>query len=578
MRKFFLLIVISTIGLKSPAKNDSLIISSPSNKLKVEFINFINSYPQYRVIYNDIPITDFSKLGLKRADADFSINLKIIAVKKNNINETYNLICGKKMICNHNAVEQTIVMVNSRNEKIEIIFRVSDDGIAFRYHFPYESNEDKIIIEEVSSFKFFSETKAWLHPHRNAQTGWCKTQPSYEEYYFQEIPVGFPSPEEAGWSFPALFNYQNVWILITESNVTPDYCGSRLSQYSPDGEYSIQFPQKDERTSINDSYLPKIKLPAYTPWRVMIIGSLSEIVESTLVTDLAMPTKLNNLNFVKPGRASWSWALLKDNSVVYDIQKKFIDYAADMGWEYCLIDVDWDKQIGYEKIKELTQYAALKNVGIILWYNSSGNWNTTIYSPKNIMNDPIKRKEEMEKISKIGIKGIKVDFWGGDGQSMIKYYFDLIEDAARYNLMVNCHGTTIPRGWERTFPNLVTMEAVRGFEFITFEQFNADSAPRHCAILPFTRNTIGPMDFTPVCFSEIPGIKKRTSNAFELALSVIFYSGIQHFAEIPEGMKKQPEYIINFMKKVPSTWEDTKFIDGYPGKYVILARKNAKQW
>lgn len=574
---FYIFLFSFTHAIK--AISNPIIISSPSNKIKIEFINSADGIPKYRIFYNDIQVTEFSSLGIKTADSDFSKNLKIISLSdKIKINETYELKFGKKRVCNHNAIEQTITMANFKDEKFEIIFRVADDGIAFRYHFPEKSENEKLIIQEVSSFNFFPETKAWLHPHRNAQTGWCKTQPSYEEYYYQEIPVGTPAPEEAGWSFPALFKYKNCWFLITESNVTPDYCGTRLAQFSPEGEYFIQFPQKEERISEKESYLPIVKFPLYTPWRIIIIGNLSDIVESTLVTDLAMPSKFEDISFIKPGRASWSWALLKDNSVVYDVQKKFIDYAANMGWEYCLIDVDWDKRIGYEKIKELVQYASTKNVGIILWYNSSGSWNTTTYSPKNIMNDPIKRKQEMEKLANIGVKGIKVDFWGGDGQSMIKYYFDLFEDAAKYHLLVNCHGTTIPRGWERTFPNLVTMEAVRGFEFITFEQFNADSAPRHCAILPFTRNAIGPMDFTPVCFSEIPNIKRKTSNAFELALSVLFFSGIQHFAEIPEEMNKQPNYVINFMKNVPSTWEETKFIDGYPGNYVVLARKNNKKW
>lgn len=178
----------------------------------------------------------------------------------------------------------------------------------------------------------------------------------------------------------------------------------------------------------------------------------------------------------------------------------------------------------------------------------------------------------------MGVAGVKIDFFGGDGQSMMAYYIDLFEDAAKYKLMVNCHGATIPRGWTRTYPNLVSMEAVRGFEYVTFEQQNTDKEPTHCTMLPFTRNAIGPMDFTPVCFSEVPGLKRITSNAFELALSVLFQSGIQHYAEVPEGMMNQPNYVIDFMKNIPKRWDDIKFIDGYPGKYAVIARKGNGKW
>ncbi len=556
-----------------------LTINSPSKNILVELYLTSSGIPAYKVYHNNIEILELSLLGVKRADADFSKNLSLAGISDpKEIKEEYSLITGKKRYCVHHSFERAVLFKNINDECFEIIFRVSDDGVAFRYHFPEKIDKKVLIIGENTTFNFNRDTKAWLHPHCNAQTGWANTQPSYEEYYFQEVAVGTLSPFEGGWSFPALFKTNNTWILITETALTPDYCGTRLAQYSPDGEYSIAFPQSGERISSKDSYLPLISLPFYTPWRLLIIGTLKTIVESTLVTDLAKLPEQNDYSYVKPGRSSWSWVLLKDDSTVYEVQKKFIDYASSMGWEYCLIDADWDKKIGFEKIKELVEYAKSKNVGILLWYNSSGSWNTTTYSPKNIMNKPEERKLEMEKISKIGVKGIKVDFWGGDGQSMIQYYFDLFKDAHEHKLMVNCHGTTIPRGWERTFPNLVSMESVRGFEFVTFAQENADSAPRHCTILPFTRNTIGPMDFTPVCFSEVPNIKRKTSNAFELALSVIFYSGIQHYAEIPSGMYKQPQYIIDFMKNVPVCWEETKFIDGYPGNYVVLARKGNNKW
>jgi hypothetical protein len=223
-------------------------------------------------------------------------------------------------------------------------------------------------------------------------------------------------------------------------------------------------------------------------------------------------------------------------------------------------------------------YAASKHVGVILWYNSAGNWNTVKYHPRDLILTKESREKEFSRIATMGVKGIKVDFFNGDGQSMIAYYQDIIEDAAKYKLLVNCHGSTLPRGFQRTYPNLVSMEAVRGMEFITFSQDDANLQPRHCATLPFVRNVFDPMDFTPVYFSEIPNVQRKTTQGFELALAVLFHSGVQHYAEKPEGMRAMPEYIQAVMRDIPVAWEETQFIDGYPGKYAVMARKVKDTW
>jgi hypothetical protein len=377
---------------------------------------------------------------------------------------------------------------------------------------------------------------------------------------------------------PALFNSGKYWISVTETGVDTNYCGSRLSQFSPDGEYSVQFPQPQEGRP-GEPVLPESNLPWLTPWRVIAIGeNLGSLVESTLETDLSAPAKYDVGSWLKPGIASWSWVILKDDATVYNVQKQFIDFAASMHWRYCLIDAFWDKQIGYEKIKELADYAATKDVKILLWYNSAGDWNTTPLTPRDKMLTAQSRNAEFQKLKDMGISGIKVDFFGGDGQSMMKYYIDILNDAARYNLAVNFHGATFPRSWCRTYPNLVSMEAIKGEEYITFVQSNADLQPTHCTVIPFTRNLFDPMDFTPVNFSGIPHITRRTTGGFEIALSVIFTSGIQHIAETPDGMASQKDFVKEYMSSLPEYWDDVKFIDGYPGKYVVLARKSGDQW
>jgi hypothetical protein len=322
---------------------------------------------------------------------------------------------------------------------------------------------------------------------------------------------------------------------------------------------------------------PLFKMPFGSPWRIITIGGLNSIIESTLGSDLARPAVSMDRSFIKPGKASWSWIMSKDDFIVYDEQVKYIDMAAGMRWQYCLVDADWDRKIGYEKMKELVDYAAAKNVGMLVWYNSAGDWNTVKYTPRNKLLTAQSRASEFGRLQKMGIKGVKIDFFGGDGQSVIKYYLEILKDAARYKLLVNFHGATLPRGWHRTYPNLMTTEAVRGFEMITFGQADADQEATHCAMLPFTRNAFDPMDFTPMNLYKIPTkVVRKTTGSFELALSVLFLSGIQHYAESPEGMRHIPDHVKTFLRELPDQWAESKFIDGYPGKLVVVARKSAK--
>jgi hypothetical protein len=319
-------------------------------------------------------------------------------------------------------------------------------------------------------------------------------------------------------------------------------------------------------------------LPWQTPWRIIAIGDLKTITQSTLGTDLALPATKMDVDFIKPGKASWSWILKKDDSTVYDVQKEYIDFASNMKWQYCLIDAGWDKSIGYDSIKMLADYAKQKNVGILLWYNSAGDWNTVPFTPHSKLLTHESRVQEFSRLQTMGIKGIKVDFFGGDGQSMINYYQDILEDAAHHHLLVNFHGATLPRGWQRTYPNLMTTEAVYGYEMITFNQKDADVAPQHMMMCAMVRNAFDPMDFTPMNLYKIPHINRVTTSAFELATSVTFLSGIQHYAESPDGMAHVPEYVKDFLRALPNSWDDVKSIDGYPGKLYVVARKSGSKW
>jgi hypothetical protein len=410
-----------------------------------------------------------------------------------------------------------------------------------------------------------------------AQTGWMNTNPAYEEHYRMDIAVGTPSPLTAGWVFPALFKAGDTWVALTEAHMDGSFHASRLQAKSTGGVYRIGTPMAAE-VAPGGALLAQAATGLRSPWRVLAIGSLATVMDSTLGTDLAAPAIAFDAAKALPGHAAWSWGLLKDDATMYGVQHDFIDYAADMRWNYVLVDADWDRKIGYDKIAELAAYGASKNVGLFLWYNSSGSWNKTEYSPKGKLLTHAQRDAEFARLAQMGIKGIKVDFFAGDGQSMMAYYLGILDDAARHGLLVNFHGATLPRGWARTYPNLMTAEAVKGLEFTTFEQRDQDAMPAHAAMLPFARNLFDPMDFTPMVFGDVPNIRRATRNGFELALPVLFLSGVQNFAEVPAGMATVPVYVKTFLQELPRSWDDSRFIDGVPGQYLMLARKAGERW
>ncbi len=573
MRYAFLVSLLCAICFFSFAQ--TVTVSSPDKKIVV---SCQVEQMTYAIAYKGKTVMENSRLGLVREDEDFSKQLKVNKISTpQQVKDSYTLLTTKKKNIIYVATERVIETQTTSGKKMNIIFRVSNDGVAFRYAFPEQSTDLKKIKSEETSFHFLQGTRAWLQPKTEAQSGWEHTNPSYEAHYMMDIATGTPSPGKNGWVYPALFKYNDVWMLITEAAVGRTYCGTALQQASPDNEYKINFPQAPEVFTGGVLY-PESTLPWQTPWRIIAMGDLKNIVESTLGTDLAAPAKKMDAAFIKPGKSSWSWILKKDDSTVFTVQKKYIDFAADMHWQYCLIDATWDQLIGYDSVKMLADYARGKNVGLLLWYNSAGDWNTVKFTPKDKLLTHESRMQEFARIHAMGIKGVKIDFFGGDGQSMMNYYEDILEDAAANQLLVNFHGATLPRGLHRTYPNHMTSEAVFGYEMITFGQQAANAAPAHAVMSALVRNAFDPMDFTPMNLYKIPNIQRITTAAFELATSVVFLSGIQHYAESPEGMKRVPAYVKDFLRSLPDSWDDVKFIEGYPGKLLVVARKKGNSW
>lgn len=555
-----------------------LALESPNKQLDISVFVNPDKTLSYSIKRNGHAVLLPSPLGLKLAGADFSHGLELVAsspVKL--VSDQYEMAVGKRREIQYRANEQVFSLVNAAGNKMEVAFRVSDDGVAFRYVVADSAITAKRFISEATGFAFDPKTRAFLQPMAVAKTGWGKTNPSYEEHYQVDVPVGQPAPLKSGWVFPALFRSGDSWVALTEANMDGAFHASRLATNSPGGVYRIDGPTPKEIFS-NGKLLAETNGVLTTPWRVVAVGALDTVMNSTLGTDLAAPAIRFDAKLVQPGHASWSWPLLKDGATIFEVQKKFIDYAVDMKWDYTLVDAEWDKQIGYDKMAELAGYAAAKGVGLLAWYNSAGAWNDAPQTPRNKLLTHEARAKEFARLHGMGIKGIKVDFFGGDGVSMIRYYVDILQDAAEAGLLVNFHGATLPRGLERTYPNLMTAEAIRGFEFTTFDQKDHDLVPGHVVNAAMIRNLFDPMDFTPMVFGDMGQIKRITRNGFELAQSVLFLSGIQHFAEVPEGMATAPDYVRGFLRELPRRWDDSRFLAGYPGSHVVVARKAGASW
>lgn len=574
------LIVLFSVFIFGTALGQSqrLSISSPDKKIEVELAGTSDHSLNYAVKRNGELMIAPSLLGLVMNNLDFKQLRFVSASAIQKVTDRYAMSYAKKSSVLYQANRQTITYSNDQGQLIKVVFQVSNDAVAFKYDFTPKTNTFQQVREELTTFNLPQKTRTWLQPMQIAKSGWEQSNPAYEEHYNADVAVEDVPASKTGWVYPALFKVANTFVLITEAGLDSNYCATHLSSASKPGSFTVGFP--DPREVITGKpLLPQSSTSVSSPWRVIALGSLATIIESTAGTDLAKASKIKDTRFVKPGKASWSWINSKDDFIVYEEQKKYIDFAAEMNWQYCLIDADWDRKIGYEKIKELAAHAKAKNVGLLLWYNSAGDWNTVKYTPKNLLLSKESRAKEFSRLRDMGIKGVKIDFFAGDGQSVVKYYIDILNDAAAFGLLVNFHGATLPRGWARTYPNLLTVEAVRGFENVTFNQKDADREAEICTILPFARNAFDPMDYTPLNLYKVSSnVQRKTSSAFQLALSVVFLSGIQHFAESPEGMAHVPRTVQTFLKELPVRWDETRFIDGFPGKNLVLARRAGNKW
>ena len=570
-------------------------LNSPDGKMTVT-VNEEGGRLTYQIDRSGVAFLNKSPLGLKLNFVDLTQDLVIKSCDVTTVKDEYSLMTTKQSHVSYEATQGLFQIEKGGVHAMDVIFRVSNRDVAFRYKlYPKRGRGGEtrvaVVESEASGFVLPDGTTTFLCPQSKPMGGFARTSPSYETSYTLDEPVGKNGWGE-GYTFPCLFKVPSVatklqptgqgWVLISETGTDGGYVGCRLLNEGG-ANYRIGFPQQGEMNGIG-STTPAVSLPSETPWRTITCGeTLANVVETTVANDLVQPKYKASKNYTY-GKGSWSWIIGMDSSCNFDEQKRYIDFSAAMGWRSVLIDALWDKQIGYEKMEELARYAKSKGVGIFLWYNSNGQWNDAPQSPLNKMDKSAARRAEMAWMQKNGILGIKVDFFGGDKQPMMQLYEDILTDANEFGIQCIFHGCTLPRGWERMYPNYVASEAVLASENLHFGQGACDAEAYNACIHPFIRNTVGSMDFGGSTLNKYynadnqHGTVRKTSDVFALATAVLFQSSVQHFAMAPNNLTDAPAWAVDFMKQVPTTWDEVRFIDGYPGKYCIFARRSGDKW
>ena len=532
-----------------------------------------------------------ARLGLNTNAFDWS-SLEMKDLKTEEVSFDYTMSKTKASKVSHKATKGTVTFVNPNGNSLAVEFVVSRNDVAFRYVLPKEGETGSVrVMDELTEFSFTDGegVVSYLTPQSHAMVGWKRTTPSYEEHYAIAKPLSEKSQHGHGYTFPCLFKVgESGWVLVSETGVDGSYCGSRLgdSRFSAEDKaysYKIEYPMPEENNG-NGTSEPGVALPGATPWRTITLGEdLAPIVETTVAWDMVEPLYETGHDY-KYGKGTWSWIVWQDGSINYEDQVRYVDLAAAMDFQYVLVDNWWDTRIGKDKIADLVAYAKGKGIDIFLWYSSSGWWNDIEQGPVNIMSNPISRKKEMRWMRDLGVKGIKVDFFGGDKQETMRHYEAILSDADDNGLMVIFHGCTLPRGWEKMYPNYVGSEAVRASENLVFNQFECNQEAQAACLHPFIRNTVGSMEFGGCFMNERlskgndRGTTRRTTDVFQIATCVLFQNPIQNFAIAPNNLEDAPEVCLDFLREVPTTWDETRYIDGLPGEHVVLARRSGNTW
>ncbi len=583
-RKTLATFALMSLAIEVSAQDGAVMTQSPDGRLVVA--TYVDGgRPTYAVTYDGRTVIEPSRLGIVADFGDLTTGMTMDSIAEMRWEDAYTLDKIKKSDVSFEANRTLVWFSNKQGLRLCAEVAVEDNSIGIRYQIPRQGETGSVrVMSEATEFRFPQGTTTFLTPQSEAMIGWKRTKPSYEEEYDLDAPMDRVSKFGKGFTFPCLFKVDGgkAWALLSETGVTGRYCASHLSDYA-DGAYKIAYPMPEENNG-NGTAEPAMSLPGETPWRTISVGSdLGTVAEQTITWDLVSPQYATNW---KPayGKGTWSWILWQDGSINKDDQKTYIDFAKELGFSYVLVDNWWDTNIGRDGVEELVRYGKQKGVDIVMWYSSSGYWNDIVQGPTNIMDRGITRKKEMRWLKRIGVKGIKVDFFGGDKQETMRLYEDILSDAADAGLFVIFHGATMPRGWERMYPNYVGSEAVLASENLIFDQHHCDIEAMSATLHPFIRNAAGCMEYggsflnRHMSKDNKSGNKRLTSQVFSLATAVLFQNPMQFFALAPNNLEDAPKECLDFLREVPTTWDETKILGGYPGKYVVLARRSGDTW
>lgn len=550
------------VQVSGKAQNDGLSLKSKDNLNKIELSLAKDGTLSYEVTRRDKKILLNSPLGLTFTNNDFTSGLSVVKVSAVEEKvEKYELKVANNKVANHVFKSKSITFKNGQGALMTIDLIAGEEGVAFRYRFAEKENQTRVLKNEITGFHIDQHAKGWLQPYNKAGD----YTPGYEDFYVNVKsgdPISGARNESVGWCMPALFNVNDAksWVLIAESATDGSFQGCHLQPDSKGGIYSIAFAKKDEKFTLplpdKEAY-PESNLPWTMPWRVIMIGDKAgDILLSTMITDLAPASKIEDTSWIVAGKAAWSWWSHPDDFTP-EMYNKFTDVSASFGFRYTLFDAGWEKA---NKEGKIIDYALAKGVQPLVWGYSAEYF------------DAAKRKKRFKELADMGVKGVKIDFWCSDRQEVMGTLQSVFEDAAKQHLLVNLHGTTVPRGWHRTWPNFVTAEAILGTESYFYEPRFPEMAAEQNTVLPFTRNVAGPSDYTPFALTFRKYTRLNTGT-HELAMAMIYTSGIIHFADSEEVFNSLPNELKNLLKDMPATWDKTECIIAEPGKAVVLSRK-----
>ncbi|MET8772347.1 glycoside hydrolase family 97 catalytic domain-containing protein [Streptomyces sp. NPDC004658] len=484
-----------------------------------------------------------SPVGIRTERADLSQGLRFVRRTDRLVDERYRTTSGKRLDRRSLMNETRLSFRTAAGARFDLVVRAAADGVAYRYVLPGGYGD---VLGETSAFTLPADARAWLSPYRADNEG------QFAAYSAGTAPTG-------SYSDQALFATDGGYTLLAESGLTGAYSGARLAHEQGSGTYRVTLA--DERVRSGGG-------PLATPWRAMVTGSLATVTRSTFTDDLAPASRVADTSWIRPGTALWTWlAGGRAAGQSLTAQKAYVDYAAARHWPYEAVDAGWyfrsDQWDTTDPdwrtnswLPELTAYARAKGVGIIVWIHQRD------------LDTPEERAQWLPTLERWGVKGVKIDFMNAESQSMLQWYDAILRETAEHHLMVDFHGSTVPKGIQRTWPQVMTMEGVGGEEKRT-------NTSAHLTTLPFTRNVLGSMDFTPGGFQRVG--QRPDSDAAETGLAVVYESGLQMLAGSPESYDARP-LARDFLGQLPAAWDDTRLLAGTPGQEAVLARRSGDRW